>query len=36
VPLRAVVPRDPLADYVDVEGGYRWFYDGRGPEPLPD
>lgn len=31
-----LVPNDPLADYVDVEGGYRWFYDGRPPEPLPD
>jgi hypothetical protein len=32
----ALVPNDPLADYVDIEGGYRWFYDGRPPEPLQD
>jgi hypothetical protein len=31
-----LVPHDPLAGYVDVEGGYRWFYDGRPPEPVQD
>lgn len=25
---------DPMADLVTVEGGYRWFGDGRAPEPL--
>lgn len=25
---------DPLADYETVEGGYRWFHDGRLPEPV--
>jgi hypothetical protein len=29
-----VEDRDPLADYVDIEGGYRFYYDGRPPEPV--
>lgn len=27
------VVADPLAELVEVEGGYRWYHDGRAPEP---
>lgn len=30
------VVADPLAELVEVEGGYRWFGDGRAPEPVSD
>ncbi|BBX91365.1 hypothetical protein H5U98_08895 [Mycolicibacterium boenickei] len=28
------VVADPLAELVEVEGGYRWYHDGRAPEPV--
>lgn len=33
-PARRVYADDPLVGYDIVEGGYRWFYDGRPPEPV--
>lgn len=31
---RVPVVADPLAELVEVEGGYRWYHDGRAPEPV--